>query len=397
MSERFRTSAQRTEEDIRREQGMPAQAPGGNLLGTLGTLGLLNSLSQSSGGGSFLGSLFPSSSPTSTLEAIGTSMQGGPMMGPPAEAVMQGMTPSGFPLSGIGSAGNYIAPLAGGLGLYDALSNDREGLRGYLQSGLSGAALGSYFGPAGAAIGAGLGLVGKLGQDLFGSKKPRLQRDRDTLRSFLEGQGFLSRNEQGSHISPSGFNYGADGGNRLTNEAGQTRRTFEVDFSDPRASQTAALLDPLGTMFSYQSGIGGEQRTNSVGLLVNDVLSQGGDTRSAALDMYRRSGMSPDQILQGIGELGRSGKLTPDQVAVFSNTVNSLSSPGATMGGGGISLPSAPPQIDLSMLKTPQDPMANIQNQRQGLPVYNKSLPLNLFPTRKEQGQRYQPLLALGG
>lgn len=63
-----------------------------------------------------------------------------------------------FDLAGIGSAGNGILPVAGVLGTYDTLKNNRIGKRGYLQGMASGAAMGSYFGPWGALIGAGVGL-----------------------------------------------------------------------------------------------------------------------------------------------------------------------------------------------------------------------------------------------
>lgn len=65
--------------------------------------------------------------------------------------------PSGWSLGGIGSAGNYLAPAAGIIGLGDVILNKRRGTRGALQGAASGAAIGSYFGPWGTAIGAGVG------------------------------------------------------------------------------------------------------------------------------------------------------------------------------------------------------------------------------------------------
>lgn len=68
---------------------------------------------------------------------------------------------SGFSLSGIGAAGNYILPAAGALGAYDLLSRDNGAGRGALQGAASGAAIGSYFGMplVGAGIGGALGLA----------------------------------------------------------------------------------------------------------------------------------------------------------------------------------------------------------------------------------------------
>jgi hypothetical protein len=408
----FRTSAQRQEEQIRAAQGLPSQSSN-TAMSTLGNLGLLNLLNQGSNAlGSFGDGLF-SSAPASSIstvggvssipagaaippgmEGIGTMANGGTMVGPAAA------TPGTFSLSGIGGAGNAILPIAGAFGLYDAIGKDREGARGYLQSGLSGAGMGSFFGPVGAAVGGGLGLLGKLGQDLFDSGKSRTQKERDTLRNFLEGQGFL-KVQNGTHVNPvGGFDWGADGKNTLTNDAGVARRRFEVDFNDPRAAQTTAYLDPLGTLMAYQAGIGGGQRTNAVGYLVNDALSQGQDPQQTALAMYQRYGLSPDQVAQGLQELSQAGQLSPEQFQAMTNTVNSLSSPGQSMGGGSYTIPNSPQirQLDLSMLQSPQDPLAQSRetmSQRQQMPVYNQGQMPNLFPSKGRQ--TYQPLLALGG
>jgi hypothetical protein len=89
--------------------------------------------------------------------------------------------PSGFSLGGIGSSGNYILPAAGAYGMYDVLSSKRGGTgAGALQGLASGAAMGSYFGPWGAAIGGGVGALGSL----FGGKsRTKVEEERrDALR-----------------------------------------------------------------------------------------------------------------------------------------------------------------------------------------------------------------------
>lgn len=76
---------------------------------------------------------------------------------------------SAWSLSGLGSAGNAILPVAGGVGALDLFSNKRHGGRGAAQGAASGAAIGSFFGLPGAAIGAGVGgLAGYFGN--FGDK-----------------------------------------------------------------------------------------------------------------------------------------------------------------------------------------------------------------------------------
>lgn len=68
-------------------------------------------------------------------------------------------SPSMFSVSNIGSSGNVILPAAGAYGMYDLFGNDRRGGRAVIQGTASGAALGSYFGPLGAAVGAGVGTL----------------------------------------------------------------------------------------------------------------------------------------------------------------------------------------------------------------------------------------------
>lgn len=103
-------------------------------------------------------------------EAAKLGMSNGPAGASTAAA------PGAFSLSGIGSAGNAILPIAGAIGAYDLFKNDREGVRGYLQGAGSGAALGAYGGPVGAAIGAGVGL-GAVGiRDAFFSP-PKTQEE----------------------------------------------------------------------------------------------------------------------------------------------------------------------------------------------------------------------------
>jgi hypothetical protein len=73
-------------------------------------------------------------------------------------------------LSGIGSAGNYIAPGLGLLGAYDLATNDRGKVGGALQGAASGAAIGSFFPGPGTAIGAGIGGLAGLAKGFFQHK-----------------------------------------------------------------------------------------------------------------------------------------------------------------------------------------------------------------------------------
>lgn len=95
---------------------------------------------------------------------------------------------SGWSMSNIGSAGNYILPAAGAYGLYDLYSNRPENIghgSGYLQGAASGAAIGSYFGPWGAGIGAGAGILANA-FGIGGKSRTKVEEER---RQALADQG----------------------------------------------------------------------------------------------------------------------------------------------------------------------------------------------------------------
>jgi len=102
---------------------------------------------------------------------------------------------SGFDLSGIGSSGNYILPAAGAAGMFD-LYKDKESRKkigtgeGYLQGAASGAAMGSYFGPWGAAAG---GVIG-LGINAFGIGGESRTKVEEERRQALADQGITVPN-----------------------------------------------------------------------------------------------------------------------------------------------------------------------------------------------------------
>lgn len=97
---------------------------------------------------------------------VGTAIDGSTMMANPAFA-SGAQAPGVFSMSGIGSAGNAMLPIAGTIGAYDLFSKKKHGKKGAVQGAASGAAIGSYLGPwgalAGALIGGGLGYVGNFG------------------------------------------------------------------------------------------------------------------------------------------------------------------------------------------------------------------------------------------
>lgn len=112
------------------------------------------------------------------------------VMGSPFNSTLSGASSapaSGWSLSGAGSAGNFVLPAAGAAGLYD-LSQNRKRIgtgAGYLEAGASGAAMGSYFGPYGAAAGFALG----VGANAFGIGGQSRTKGEEDERQALADQG----------------------------------------------------------------------------------------------------------------------------------------------------------------------------------------------------------------
>jgi len=101
--------------------------------------------------------------------------------------------PGMFDVSGIGSAGNVIAPAAGLAGAYDLFANRPQNVgtgSGYLQGAASGAAIGSYFGLPGAGIGAGLGLLANA----FGIGGESRTKGEEKARAALAERGIMVPN-----------------------------------------------------------------------------------------------------------------------------------------------------------------------------------------------------------
>lgn len=113
---------------------------------------------------------------------FGTDAAGGAVSTAGSAAAAGASSP--WALSGIGSSGNAVLPLAGVAGMGELLYNKRHGTGGAAQGALSGAAMGSYFGPwgalAGALLGGGVGYFGNFGdKNAFQDEYKRAQKLRD--------------------------------------------------------------------------------------------------------------------------------------------------------------------------------------------------------------------------
>lgn len=124
------------------------------------------------------------------MEAVGTMADGSAMLAPASAAAE---APGMFSLSGVGGAGNLIAPAAGALGAYDLFSNygDRSDLMNIGEGAASGAAMGSFFPGAGTLIGGAVGGLVGLGLSMFGG-------DEDKWKT--EGQNLVKLHEKGVYV-----------------------------------------------------------------------------------------------------------------------------------------------------------------------------------------------------
>lgn len=175
--------------------GMAAQA--GNLVGEAGGAYVSNNipgwLGYGSGGGvsSAGASSVPAFSYGAGMEpAAGFNLGGSVPSGYTASGGFAGTggaaaSQSGWATSGIGTAGNYYAPLAGAALGYDVLKNKKHGKSGAAEGAASGALIGTYFAPgigtlAGAVIGGALGYFGNFGdEDKYKTEFNRAQKLRD--------------------------------------------------------------------------------------------------------------------------------------------------------------------------------------------------------------------------
>lgn len=185
---------------------------------------------QASAVGDFLGG-----GASTPAEAFTSSAMPAPgsasFVGPVAPAAQ-----SGWSLGGVGSAGNYLLPVAGGLGAIDLFANERTGTRGALQGAASGAALGSYFGPMGALIGGGVGLGAGL-LNRFG--------DKDMWKT--EGNKLRKLSEQGVYVPDQFLNHNLKQGRSKEELIAEAKATGgNVQFAEDRKESSLRPQDIIG-------------------------------------------------------------------------------------------------------------------------------------------------------
>lgn len=262
---------------------------------------------------------------------------------------------SPWALSGIGSTGNFLLPIAGAVGIGDLAMRRPGGFSGAAQGAASGAAIGSYFPGYGTVIGAGVGaLYGGLNK-ASGKDKDQLQRD--AMRQALIDRGLLAQDYKITLANGQVFDMGKDGGAAIQNWDGQTSRPYyQWDTTSPLSHQAIGWVNPIAEMLA---GKNEKLKTDLAGYLVNAVTT-GATTlegvRANVLGLIQQYGFDEASMRAAIDEMLNSGEITPEQREAYQYGIGTLmlgdptkyeySTPGSgqvvNVGDGGVPQPAPP-------------------------------------------------------
>lgn len=155
---------------------------------------------------------------------------------------------------------------------------------------------------------------------LFGSSKDKDQQRRDSLRGMVQGRGVSNESHRIPYASGrEPFDLGSE---TLSNGS----PAYNVDFSQPLAGDIVATVNPLAFILS-----GGDPKETSdlTGMLTNYAYGGGeitnkDEVRNNILNIYRRSGFTPDDVLSQLQTLYENGKINKSQYDVSVQKINSL-------------------------------------------------------------------------
>ena len=226
-------------------------------------------------------------------------------------ATQTGAAPSSFGLNSTGGMG--ALPIAGtALGAYLLTRGLRDSLTGREDNSKEG--LASRAQAAFSTVG-----LSELGR-LFGGGKPKEQESRDRARDALKSMGIVDGPQGGQATLQT---YGGDSLDIGIDGGGQGN--YNVDFTNPLAPQAVALVNPLAAIVSAKTGTPKEQ---VAGWLTNGILqnnTEPGNLVKEAQFLYRKMGVGPQELLDGLGQLYAQGKISREEVDAFTNSIRSIS------------------------------------------------------------------------
>lgn len=225
-------------------------------------------------------------------------------------------------VAGIG--GKFLSWAGVAYGAYDLIKNfGKMSLQSGALSGMAvGAGIGSVVPGVGTVIGGLVGAVAGGILSLFKNGKHKDQKARDTMRTALQNAGIIDGKYTIGLADGSRYDIGIDGGPK---EAFGGRRPFEVDLNNPLAVKMATFASPLAWVVC-----GGDKKLASdlSGYLANAALSNAGQDEAAArqnmLAMYAQFKVSPEQLLQGVGQLAQNGSLEGETATGYVSVLKDL-------------------------------------------------------------------------
>ncbi len=145
------------------------------------------------------------------------------------------------------AAATALKPNAGSPSASNGAGSKPDSLAG---ASTLGAIAGSVIPGVGTAVGSLAGSLFGLAVSFFSNHKHPDQVARDQLRNSLQQLGFLDQNYQVALVRGGNYSLAADGSARLQSLDGSLRHPYDVDFSQPLASQIVAWVDPLASLLT---------------------------------------------------------------------------------------------------------------------------------------------------
>jgi len=177
-------------------------------------------------------------------------------------------------------------------------------------------------------------------EDAFGSNKPRDQKIRDRMRQFgaekslfvLPDREFAEANgvKEGSHqvqlADGTYYDVGVDGNARLENygtnvDGEDTRRAADIDWSDPRTSETVGMLNPFLDIVYGEFGVKLMGQMTNAATSNNNTLS---GTKENIKAFVESTGLTYEVGINVLKRHYEQGKLTTDVYYAYLNGWNGL-------------------------------------------------------------------------
>ena len=229
------------------------------------------------------------------------------------------------------ASGARILGLAGaiysGYQLFENFGNTN-----FLTGALNGAALGTYLGsivPGGGTFVGGVagGTLGGASALFKRSGKHEDQVVRDQLRRVLQQLGLLDSQFSLKLADGGRYDLGKDGGARLRNTDGTTRRTYDTDPLNPLSSVALSMLNPLARLIAGSSV---KRQSDLAGMLANAAISNARspeEVRQNVLSMTEAMHLDEGKLKTFLEYAAANQLVTKEEAEYFRNGLSLLFRP----------------------------------------------------------------------